>query len=197
MKQIPVRNGTGAPRSFRAFCIPNRMFFCFSTPQQNRHPERSASQIDHVTQRSWRGVEGPRRCLLADALQSFPTTKLQAKLKKSQALSVRSRTRQAKPSNAFTLSSTGSRQGTGKSNRNVSFSAQVRQGEGHPSSSLWDPLGLNARVCGFSSDSHACPDNSGPRHSTSGRDHPSQRPAESAWEGSWPNSAAGWDATLQ
>src|SRR5271170_7684855 len=30
---------------------------------QNRHPERSASQIDRVTQRLWRGVEGPRRCL--------------------------------------------------------------------------------------------------------------------------------------
>jgi hypothetical protein len=37
---------------------------------QNRHPacpgspwERSASQIDRVTHRLWRGVEGPRRCL--------------------------------------------------------------------------------------------------------------------------------------
>jgi hypothetical protein len=30
---------------------------------QNRHPERSASLIDRVTQRLWRGVEGPRRCL--------------------------------------------------------------------------------------------------------------------------------------
>jgi hypothetical protein len=29
----------------------------------NRHPERSASQIDCVPQRLWRGVEGPRRCL--------------------------------------------------------------------------------------------------------------------------------------
>src|SRR6202046_4469200 len=27
---------------------------------QNRHPERSASQIYRVTQRLWRGVEGPR-----------------------------------------------------------------------------------------------------------------------------------------
>ena len=26
---------------------------------QNRHPERSASQIDRVTQRLWRGVEEP------------------------------------------------------------------------------------------------------------------------------------------
>ena len=30
---------------------------------QSRHPERSASQIYRVTQRLWRGVEGPRRCL--------------------------------------------------------------------------------------------------------------------------------------
>ena len=29
---------------------------------QNRHPERSASPIYRVTQRLWRGVEGPRRC---------------------------------------------------------------------------------------------------------------------------------------
>ena len=31
---------------------------------QNRHPERSASQLDRVTQHLWRGVEGPRRCLI-------------------------------------------------------------------------------------------------------------------------------------
>jgi hypothetical protein len=31
---------------------------------QNRHPERSALQIYCVTQRLWRGVEGPRRCLI-------------------------------------------------------------------------------------------------------------------------------------
>ena len=31
---------------------------------QNRHPERSASQIGRVTQRLGRGVEGPRRCLI-------------------------------------------------------------------------------------------------------------------------------------
>jgi len=41
---------------------------------QNRHPERSASQIDCVTQRLWRGVEGPRRCLFYPAVQSFSTT---------------------------------------------------------------------------------------------------------------------------
>ena len=38
-----------------------KMFFV-KLPQ-NRHPERSASQIDCVTQCLWRGVEGPRRCL--------------------------------------------------------------------------------------------------------------------------------------
>jgi hypothetical protein len=38
-----------------------RMFFV--KPPQNRHPERSASQIDRVIQRLRRGVEGPRRCL--------------------------------------------------------------------------------------------------------------------------------------
>src|ERR1700683_513032 len=41
---------------------------------QNRHPERSASQIDCVTQRLWRGVEGPRRCYLTHAVRSFSTT---------------------------------------------------------------------------------------------------------------------------
>jgi hypothetical protein len=30
---------------------------------QNRHPERSASPIDRVIHRLWRGVEGSRRCL--------------------------------------------------------------------------------------------------------------------------------------
>jgi hypothetical protein len=38
---------------------------CFSSIlPQNRHPERSASQIDRVTQRLGRGVEGPRRHLI-------------------------------------------------------------------------------------------------------------------------------------
>jgi hypothetical protein len=41
---------------------------------QNRHPERSASQIDRVTQHLWRGVEGPRRCLITHAARSFSTT---------------------------------------------------------------------------------------------------------------------------
>ncbi len=50
---------------------------CF-TPQQNRHPERSASQIYHVTKDLRREVEGPRRCLPADAVRSFLTTKLKS-----------------------------------------------------------------------------------------------------------------------
>ena len=40
----------------------SRVFF-FKLPQ-NRHPERSAAQIDRVTRRLWRGVEGPRRCFI-------------------------------------------------------------------------------------------------------------------------------------
>src|SRR6202789_3978968 len=43
---------------------------------QNRHPERSASQIDCVTQRLWRGVEGPRRGLFTHAARSLSTTEL-------------------------------------------------------------------------------------------------------------------------
>ena len=40
----------------------SRVFFIRFT--QNRHPERSASPIGRVTQRLWRGVEGPRRCFI-------------------------------------------------------------------------------------------------------------------------------------
>ena len=40
----------------------SRVFF-FKLPQ-SRHPERSALQMDRVTLRLWRGVEGPRRCLI-------------------------------------------------------------------------------------------------------------------------------------
>jgi hypothetical protein len=43
----------------------------FQGPPQNRHPERSASQMDRVTQRLWRGVEGPRRRLFTHAARSF------------------------------------------------------------------------------------------------------------------------------
>src|ERR1700722_20147225 len=60
---------------------------CFSVPSQIRHPERSAVQIYRTTNYLWRGVEGPRRCLLAHAVRSFPTTNYKPNLKKSQALS--------------------------------------------------------------------------------------------------------------
>jgi hypothetical protein len=45
-----------------------------STAPQNRHPERSASQIRPIKKGLPRGVEGPRRCSLADALLVFPAT---------------------------------------------------------------------------------------------------------------------------
>jgi hypothetical protein len=45
---------------------------CHLDPQQSRHPERSASQIYRKQKALCREVEGPRRCLLADALGSFP-----------------------------------------------------------------------------------------------------------------------------
>jgi hypothetical protein len=51
------------------------------SPRQSRHPEQSASQIYHKQRALWRGVEGPRRCLLADAPGSFPAAKLQRKIK--------------------------------------------------------------------------------------------------------------------
>jgi hypothetical protein len=41
---------------------------------QNRHPERSASQIHRLTQRLWRGVEGPRGAYLTHAARNFSTT---------------------------------------------------------------------------------------------------------------------------
>src|SRR6202167_2662455 len=44
--------------------------------------ERSASQIYRLTEGLWRAVEGPRRCLLADALQSFPVIKIMKEIKK-------------------------------------------------------------------------------------------------------------------
>jgi hypothetical protein len=47
--------------------------FSFILPQ-NRHPERSASQIHRVTQRLWRGVEGPRRCLFYPRCSELLTT---------------------------------------------------------------------------------------------------------------------------
>ncbi|MEA3005765.1 MAG: hypothetical protein QOI94_1034, partial [Acidobacteriaceae bacterium] len=60
---------------------PTRMFV--RTPT-DRHPERSASRIDRLTEGLQRVVEGPRGCLLADALYSFPATKTIREIKKSQ-----------------------------------------------------------------------------------------------------------------
>jgi hypothetical protein len=65
---------------FRVFFTPNRLLF-LKLPQ-GRHPERSASQIYRLTEGLWRAVEGPRRCLLADALHSFPATKIMKEIKK-------------------------------------------------------------------------------------------------------------------
>ncbi len=45
--------------------------------------ERSAARIYRITDGLWRAVEGPRRCLLTDALQSFPATKTMKEIKKS------------------------------------------------------------------------------------------------------------------
>jgi hypothetical protein len=47
---------------------------CISTSPQNRHPERSASQIYHVTEHWWRGVEGPRGCLFYPCRSELSTT---------------------------------------------------------------------------------------------------------------------------
>jgi hypothetical protein len=63
----------------------------FQGPRQSRHPacpgvpwERSASQIYHNQRALWRGVEGPRRCWLADALGSFrPQTTTEDKVTNS------------------------------------------------------------------------------------------------------------------
>src|SRR3984957_9140915 len=57
--KIPTKPSSGAGEPLALTC-----FGCFSSKSpENRHPERSASQIYRVTQRLWRGVEGPRRCL--------------------------------------------------------------------------------------------------------------------------------------
>ena len=53
----------------RVFRTPAK---CASNSQQNRHPERSASQIYRKQAALLRGVEGPRRRGLSDAFGSFP-----------------------------------------------------------------------------------------------------------------------------
>ena len=51
---------------------------CFQPSPQNRHPERSAPQICRIKKGLQREVEGPRRCLLADAIRSFPATNIKS-----------------------------------------------------------------------------------------------------------------------
>src|SRR5271167_4447852 len=66
---------------FDRFVFSARLTGRFFNPKQTRHPERSAAQIYRTMNGLWRGVEGPRRCLLADALWSFPTTNFNRSLK--------------------------------------------------------------------------------------------------------------------
>jgi hypothetical protein len=72
-----VPNRIVIPRAcdfFDLFVFSAHLTGCFFTIRQSRHPERSAAQIYRITDGLWRGVEGPRRCLLADVLPSFPAT---------------------------------------------------------------------------------------------------------------------------
>ena len=64
---LPFVIPTEAKRSGGICSSADLSWKCFST-------ERSASQIYRITEGLWRGVEGPRRCLLAGALRSFPAT---------------------------------------------------------------------------------------------------------------------------
>ena len=66
----------------RSQCSPDVL-----TPPQSRHPERKRlAALSHTTGLR-RGAEGPRRCLLADAVQSF-LAKAMRKSRKVTALSV-------------------------------------------------------------------------------------------------------------
>jgi hypothetical protein len=61
------------PVTFSIFsCFLHIQSAVLQAPRQIRHPERSASQIYRKQRALLRGVEGPRRCLLADALGSLP-----------------------------------------------------------------------------------------------------------------------------
>src|SRR5580698_6688708 len=72
---------TGVPGSFaagvasRGICSSTDLpWKCFPPKlTQNRHPERSATQTCRLTQRVWRGVEGPRRCYLPNATRTVFT----------------------------------------------------------------------------------------------------------------------------
>ena len=60
--------------TFSIFRTFHTLFHVCFTQQQDRHPERSASQICRITRGLQREVEGPRRFLLADAIPGFPAT---------------------------------------------------------------------------------------------------------------------------
>ncbi len=68
------RLAVGEPVTFSIFSCFLHPTRCCLVPPERRHPERSASQIYRTTEGLWRGVEGPRRCLRAGALRSFPAT---------------------------------------------------------------------------------------------------------------------------
>jgi hypothetical protein len=71
--QVWIQEVIREPVTFSIFsCFLHIQPAVFQAPRQSRHPERSASQIYRKQRALWRGVEGPRRCLLADALGSFP-----------------------------------------------------------------------------------------------------------------------------
>src|ERR1700692_2140879 len=65
------KSGEAEGSAVRHSGAPNLPFYNSKLPPQSRHPERSASRIYRNQMALWRGVEGPRRCLLADALGSF------------------------------------------------------------------------------------------------------------------------------
>jgi hypothetical protein len=56
------------PVTFSIFPRFAHLARCFQPPPQSRHPERSASQIYRIPEGLLRGVEGSRRCLLAEML---------------------------------------------------------------------------------------------------------------------------------
>jgi hypothetical protein len=69
---LDMKSGEAEGSAVRHSGAPNLPFYDSKLPRQSRHPERSASPICRKQRTLWRGVEGPRRCLLADALGSFP-----------------------------------------------------------------------------------------------------------------------------
>ena len=84
---LSVAEGTSAVLSLPMLLVG---MFCSKDPQ-NRHPERSASQMGPVTQRWWRGVEGPRQRLID------PLLLLAFQPQGRQCLSLESRTQRSTP----------------------------------------------------------------------------------------------------